>query len=75
MAEPTPTRRPPDLVQLLLREADEAYQRATAGIQVGGDLIVVAQDLCSAGESFTAAGNELALRERARRAAAAGGQS
>lgn len=66
VAEPALDRRAPDLVQLLLREGDEALTRARELLQLGAaaDQIILAQELHSAGESFIEAAGEIALRAR-----------
>lgn len=59
--EPVLDRRAPDLVQLLLRDGDEAFTRAKVAIQMGGaDRIILAQDLQSASESLHEAAEVLA---------------
>lgn len=72
MAEPALDRRAPDLAQLLLREGDEALQRARALLSLGpsADPILLAQELHAAGEAFVEAAVQIALRERRRRRAA-----
>jgi hypothetical protein len=69
--EPALARRQPDMVQLLVQEAEEARRRAFELIDQHGDPIVAAQDLHAAGESYVLAAREMALR--ARKAAKAGG--
>jgi hypothetical protein len=68
---PAPTRREPDVVQLLIQQAEELRTRAFEALEHGGDPIILAQDLRAAGESYCEAADEIARRARA--AAKAGG--
>jgi hypothetical protein len=59
-----PSRREPDVVQLLIQQAEELRTRAFDALEHGGDPIILAQDLRSAGESYSEAADEIARRAR-----------
>lgn len=55
---------PAQIIQQLLRDAEHELQQAREGMHVQADAILTAQQLRSAGESFIAAADEMAVEAR-----------
>ncbi len=59
--------------QLVVREAEEARERALRGLEHGSDPIMLAQDFGAAGELYAEAGTLIAARAREEQKRAAKG--